>query len=147
MQSQTILVVDDETGALDFCCAVLSGQGYRTLRAAGGREALEVHASEAPIDLALVDVVMPGMSGIDLVKRLEAHETPPRIALISGYTQDEVERLIGAEGSRYRIFWKPFEIGVFLQMIRNVLDTPQREAAFSAGRWTNTRGWHSVRAT
>jgi len=133
MLSETILVVDDEPGALDFCCTVLTAHGYRTLRTASGREALQLQASEAPIDLALVDVVMPGMSGIDLVKRLEAHDTPPRIALISGYSQDEVERLICADGSRYRIFWKPFEIGVFLQMIRNVLDAPQREAAFSAG--------------
>lgn len=133
MRPETILVVDDEPGALDFCCSVLSAQGYRTLRAASGQEALEVHADVGSVDLALVDVVMPGMSGIEVVKQLEAQETPPRIALISGYSQDEVERIIGAEGSRYRIFWKPFEIGIFLQMIRNVLDTPQREAAFSAG--------------
>jgi len=133
MQSETILVVDDEAGTLDFCCTILTAHGYRVLRAGSGREALEIHANAAPVDLALVDVVMPGMTGIDLVKRLEGHDSPPRIALISGYSQDEVERLIGADGSRYRIFWKPFEIGVFLQMIRNVLDAPQREPAFSAG--------------
>src|SRR5438067_13115540 len=110
MQSATILVVDDEVSTLDFCCSVLSAEGYKTLRATSGAEALKMHATINGIDLALVDVVMPGINGIEVVKRLEADENPPRIALISGYSKDEVERLIGAEGSRYRIFWKPFEI-------------------------------------
>ena len=133
MQSATILVVDDEVNTLDFCSSVLSAEGYRILSAASGTEALKMYDSIGSVDLALVDVVMPGMSGIEVVKRLEEQETPPRIALISGHSQDEVERLIGAEGSRYRIFWKPFEIAIFLQMIRNVLDAPLREAAYSAG--------------
>src|SRR3954469_8002548 len=101
MQSQTILVVDDETNTLDFCCAVLSAEGYRILRATSGLEALELQAQAESVDLALVDVMMRGMNGIELVKRLEAHEAPPRIALISGYSRDEVERLIRADGSRY----------------------------------------------
>jgi hypothetical protein len=62
-----------------------------------------------------------------VAKRLEELEWAPKIALISGYTPEEVDRLIGVEGSSYRIFWKPYDLRIFLQMIRNVLDTPQRE--------------------
>ena len=133
MQSETILVVDDEATSREFCSTVLAAEGYRVLMAGSGAEALQICANNGPIDLVLMDVVMQGMNGIESAKQIEILEGAPRIALISGYSPDEVERLIGADGSRYRIFWKPFEIGIFLQMIRNVLDAPQREAAFSTG--------------
>src|SRR5215831_14756844 len=131
MQSETILVVDDDGLALEFCCSVLAHEGYRALPAASGPEALEICCRSGPtIHLALVDVVMPGMGGIELIKRMEqVLENVPKIALISGYSPEEVGRLIGAEGSNYRIFWKPFDIRIFLQMIRNVLEAPQREVA------------------
>lgn len=130
MRSETILVVDDDVLALEFCCSVLAHDGYRVLRATNAREALDLCFDRgAQIDMALVDVVMPGMGGIELVKRLEGMERNPRVALISGYSPEEVDSLIGQDGSGYRIFWKPFDIRIFLQMIRNVLDSPQREVA------------------
>ena len=134
MQSETILVVDDDATALEFCCTALAEDGYRVLRAGSGQEALEVCASVERIDMALVDVVMPGMTGIELIKQLETLEPSPKVALISGYSPDEVERLIGGDGSSYRIFWKPFDFRIFLQMVRNVLEAPQREIAVCA-RW------------
>src|SRR5260370_41389808 len=118
MQSETILVVDDEASLREFCSTVLAAEGYRVLTAASGPEALKICANAGPIELILVDVVMDGMNGIEVAKRIEVLEGAPKIALISGYSPDEVERLIGADGSRYRIFWKPFESRVFLQRIR-----------------------------
>jgi two-component system cell cycle sensor histidine kinase/response regulator CckA len=129
MQPETILVVDDDATALAFCCSVLSHDGYRVLPAGSGREALEICQCGGPIDMALVDVMMPVMTGIELVKQLETLVPSPKVALISGYTPEEVASLIGDDGSSYRIFWKPFDIPIFLQMIRNVLDAPQREIA------------------
>ena len=133
MQPETILVVDDEASLREFCSTVLTAEGYRVLTAGNGPQALKICANASPIDLVLVDVVMQGLNGIELAKQIEVPAGAHKIALISGYSPDEVERLIGADGSRYRIFWKPFEIGIFQQMIRNVLDAPQREAALSAG--------------
>jgi CheY-like chemotaxis protein len=124
--SETILVVDDEPISLRFCCNVLAQSGYRALPAASGAEAIEVFGRESGIDLALVDVVMPEMNGVELVRRLEAEPNCPRVALMSGYSPHEVERLIGDQGSEYRIFWKPFDVPLFLKMIRNVLDAPRR---------------------
>lgn len=129
MPSETILVVDDDGAVLEYCRSVLAHEGYRVLPAAGGTEALAICARGERIDMALVDVMMPGMTGIELVKRLEAFEPSPKVALVSGYTPDEVSKLIGADGSNYRIFWKPYDLRVFLQMVRNVLDAPRREMA------------------
>src|SRR5262245_36973705 len=108
MQSETVLVVDDDPGALEFCCTILSKAGYRVLRAASGPQALEICRCGERIDLALVDVVMPGMNGIEVVQQITIAGNGVKVALISGYTREEVERLIGTEGSSYRIFWKPF---------------------------------------
>ena len=131
MPSETILVVDDDAAVLEFCCSVLAEQGYRVLPAPSGLEALAICGRGERIDMALVDVMMPGMTGIELVKRLEFLEPSPKVALISGYSPDEVSKLIGADGSGYRIFWKPYDLRVFLQMIRNVLDRPRRAVAAS----------------
>ena len=130
MNSEAILVVDDDLGALTCCSSILQESGYTVLSASSGEEALEISYRErGKIDLALVDVVMPNMTGVELVRRLEAATCTPRIALISGYSPEEVSNLIGHDASSYRIFWKPFDIPIFLQMIRNVLDSPQREIA------------------
>src|SRR5947209_6181771 len=132
MQSETILVVDDDAVALEFCCSVLTQAGYDVVRATNGADALEICSNGRHVDLVLVDVMMPGMSGIEFVKRLETLNRDPKVALISGYSPEEVGRLIGDDGSSYRIFWKPFDIRIFLQMIRNVLEAPQRDLASSA---------------
>jgi CheY-like chemotaxis protein len=126
MPSQTILVVDDDAAVLDFCCSVLSQYGYHVLGAASGQEALQVYGQGDRFDMALVDVMMPGMNGIELAKRLKALESGMKVALTSGHSPDEVSRLIGEDGSSYRIFWKPYDLRIFLQMIHNVLDAPQR---------------------
>jgi len=133
MRSETILVVDDDKAALEFCCEALSQDGYSVLRAQSGAEALEICKRDGDrIALALVDVVMPEMTGIDLSKRLEEADFTQKISLMSGYSPEEVDRLIGQEGSGYRVFWKPFDVRLFLQMIRNVLDAPARERVNSA---------------
>src|SRR6185436_2395580 len=126
MPSETILVVDDDATVLEFCCSVLSRNGYQVLRAASGQQALHLFGKGERFDMALVDVVMPDMTGVELVKQLETLEPGVKVALTSGYSPDEVSSLIGQDGSSYRIFWKPYDLRIFLQMIRNVLDTPQR---------------------
>ena len=123
--AETILVVDDEASSLDFCCEMLIASGYNVLRARSGFEAMDIFERDGyRISFALVDVMMPEMTGIDLSKRLEETNSGLKIALMSGYSPEEVERLIGREGSSYRIFWKPFDVRIFVQMIRNVLDAP-----------------------
>lgn len=75
----TLLVVDDEESIRGALNRFLSQQGYRVLTAESGEEALEILARES-IDAALVDVRLPGISGIDLVPRVV--ETGPHIAIL-----------------------------------------------------------------
>ena len=114
---------------------MLQADGYETLAASSGVAALEMLWSGERIDLALVDVMMPDMNGIEVLQEIENKHRDVKVALMSGYSADEVNRLIGDGGSNYRIFWKPFQVRVFLQMIRNVLETPLREAVQAASGW------------
>src|SRR5260370_8356104 len=81
-------------------------------------------ANRSPVDLALVDVVMPGMSGVELVQRLEKLNPNTRIVLMSGYSPPEVQRILGKDTACYRSMWKPFEAATLTQMVNNVLNTP-----------------------
>ena len=118
---ETILVVDDEPTVLSLCARILKLGGYNVLSAGGGEAALiALQKSAMPVDLALLDVMMPGMNGIELAKRiLEAHPET-QVVLMSGFGPKEIGRIAGGE-SPYRIIWKPFKTESLLRMIENAL--------------------------
>jgi CheY-like chemotaxis protein len=71
MESETILVVDDEPMVREYCHSVLARAGYHVLQAGSGEEALAICSEhKGTISLALVDVVMPGINGVKLGKLL-----------------------------------------------------------------------------
>ena len=131
--SQTIVVVDDQAVVLEFCRTTLERAGFTVFSAANGEQALTFfEPNRSPVDLALIDIMMPGMSGIELAKRLEKLNTGVRIVLMSGYSPDEVKRVVGETASQYRCMWKPLEPRTLIQMIKNALDG-QARAAGQAG--------------
>ena len=126
--SETIVVVDDQPVPLEFCSSALRVAGYHVLTALSGKKALDYFQPNRPaIDLALIDIVMPEMSGIELIKAASRLNPPKRILLMSGYAPDEVKRLVGPEAANYRCIWKPFEAETLLRLVRNVLDAPARK--------------------
>lgn len=123
--SDVIVVVDDEPVQLESCSSALRRAGYHVLTASSAKQALVFfQPNRTPIALALIDIVMPEMNGIALVKALEQLNPPKRIILLSGYTPDDVKKLVGTEAAEYRCIWKPFKAHTFLRLVRNVLDAP-----------------------
>ena len=115
---ETILVVDDEPTVLLYCERVLELAGYRVAQARSGQEALRVSQGlKHPIDLALLDVMMPGMNGIELATHLRAAQPNLPIVLMSGFGPQEIGRVVGEHS--YRIVWKPFQRDSLLRMIDN----------------------------
>lgn len=86
--NQTILMVDDEDLLLTMGQTILSAYGYRVLTANSGPKALEILAKASPpVDLVITDLVMPAMSGRELVERIHATHPAMRILCTSGYVR------------------------------------------------------------
>jgi AmiR/NasT family two-component response regulator len=94
-----ILIVDDDRLVLATLAQGLRGAGYRVTEASDGASALELVARNAP-DLALLDVRMPGMSGVELAERLAAEHQLPFLFLSAYNDADIIERAkeLGALG-------------------------------------------------
>src|SRR5688572_14027838 len=91
--TETILLVEDDAAVRLVIRRVLEKHGYDVIEAADGMEALELcSARMESIHLVLSDVVMPRMSGRVLIDRLNELERRPKVLMMSGYTDDEIER-------------------------------------------------------
>jgi CheY-like chemotaxis protein len=88
---RVVLVVDDEQGLRDLVCRTLRTEGYRTLEATHGGEALEmVESGRDAIDLVITDVVMPGMDGRELGRRLARSRPTLPILYMSAYDVNDI---------------------------------------------------------
>ncbi|HEY4117836.1 MAG TPA: sigma-54 dependent transcriptional regulator [Byssovorax sp.] len=129
----TILVVDDEKNIRRTLDLVLSGEGYRVVEAATAEAALDVLAKgEAPVDLAILDIMLPGMSGIELLGKLRQDDATRElpVIVISGHAtvQDAVQAIkLGAAD----FFEKPVARERVLVSVKNALKQSQlaREVA------------------
>jgi signal transduction histidine kinase len=114
-QPATILVVEDESGIRELIRKILLRERYRVLEAASAEEALTV-AQKQSIDLLITDVMLPGMHGPELARRMQ--QTAPRLKtlFISGFTGEETVPA-GA-----RVLAKPFTLGALLERVRAALE-------------------------
>ncbi len=119
---ETVLLVDDEPKVLDICERFLKTLGYSVLTARDGFEALETYErNKESIDLAVIDMIMPGMNGRELFDQLRRIEPSLRALVSTGYSlEGEVSDLIGRGCKGY--IQKPFSIRVLAKEIRRILD-------------------------
>ncbi len=87
------MIVDDDPANRDLLERRLKRQGYRTFTAGGGQEALEYMAVERP-DVVLLDMVMPGLSGIDVLQRLKSDRVLRHIPVIMLSALDDMEQIV-----------------------------------------------------
>jgi two-component system cell cycle sensor histidine kinase/response regulator CckA len=115
---ETILVVDDQAAMLRLTCRILEGNGYRTLAASGPEDALRL-AAEQDFDLLLTDLLMPEMSGRDLVEGMEAVRPGRPVLFMSGYGEELLgtQRMI-PEGASF--LQKPFTEQTLLAKVQAI---------------------------
>jgi two-component system, cell cycle sensor histidine kinase and response regulator CckA len=119
---ETILLVEDEDDVRALAREVLERQGYTVLEASDGVNALEVYEKERErIDLILTDVVMPRMSGREMVDRVCASRPDMRVLYMSGYTGDAIVRH-GVLDASMLLLGKPFTPIALIAKVREVLD-------------------------
>jgi diguanylate cyclase (GGDEF)-like protein/PAS domain S-box-containing protein len=117
----TILIVDDEIQERKLLQALLRPEGYITLSAANGEEALALIAQRAP-DLILLDVMMPGMDGYQLASTLKAEAATSTIPIIMITVQSERSaRLAGLNAGAEEFLTKPVDRAELWLRVRNLL--------------------------
>ena len=123
--TRTILVVDDEVKMRNILKLGLTRHGFSVLEAGSGEEALRVSAGyEGPIHLLLADVMMPGMTGVELAPQIMASRPNVKVILMSGYRDDQIF-LNAALNPNTPFFHKPFTIEALIQKIRELLHMPR----------------------
>jgi PAS domain S-box-containing protein len=122
--TETILLVEDEGGPRGLAARMLRSAGYTVLVADGGAQALSLLADHrGPVHLLFTDVVMPGMSGVDLVSSVTAAHPLVKVLLTSGYTDDaRIELALTRDPGRF--IAKPYSVVELTGKVRSVLDEP-----------------------
>lgn len=142
--SEIVLLVDDEAPILQATARVLRSAGYRVLCAGSTDEALQVWRENPVVDVLVTDVVMPGASGVALLKALRAHRPLLPAILVSGFADE----ILASESLAADVLLldKPYLAEELLDAIREVLDTegtldasPQPTARVSKPKHTGLR--------
>lgn len=118
MSDRTILVVDDERKIRQLVRAYLEKDGYTVIEAAGGREALDKARSRQP-DLIVLDVMLPGLDGIEVLRELRTFSNV-YVVMLTAKTE-EVDKLIGLSVGADDYLSKPFSPRELLARIKAVL--------------------------
>ncbi len=119
--TETILLVEDQAEVRRFAAACLRSYGYRVLEASNGEEALHLYRETAePIQITVTDVVMPGMTGVDLSKKLQALSPDAKVLFVSGYADSVILRH-GVLDSGIAFLQKPYSPSALIGKIRQVL--------------------------
>ena len=127
--SETVLVVEDEEALRDLLAEVLEHSGYRVLKARDCTDAIKICTErEEPIHLLLTDVIMPQMSGRDLVQRVQPQRPAMKVLYMSGYTDGAIVHH-GVLDPGIAFLQKPFAPRTVTQKIREVLDRPAASGA------------------
>jgi two-component system, cell cycle sensor histidine kinase and response regulator CckA len=119
--SETVLLVEDEESVRELVRDTLASKGYKVIEAQNGEVGLRI-SEEHPgtIDILITDVVMPGMSGRELAKRVAAARPQTKVLFLSGYTEDAIiHEGVLEPGTAF--LQKPFTLQVLSRKVRDVL--------------------------
>jgi DNA-binding response OmpR family regulator len=124
-----ILVVDDERKMVKMVSDYLEAVGYRVLTAENGKEAISAVQQEAP-DLVVLDVMMPGLDGVDTARRMRRESRVPIIMLTA--KAEEQDKLLGLDAGADDYVTKPFSLKELAARIRAVLRRSAGAASHSS---------------
>lgn len=113
-----VLVVDDDTRVRDVLAEVASREGYEVVAVESGESALEEMGKQR-FDLVFLDLVLPGLSGVEVLKAMKAKGSRTPVAIITGYGDDPIAMQAISEGPLLLIR-KPFRVSDVVEVLRMV---------------------------
>jgi len=119
-----ILIVDDDPALLELLERYLGEQGFAVAGVADG-DAMDRYLAESPVDLIILDLMLPGEDGLSIAKRLRASGTTPILMLSA--RGDDVDRIVGLEVGADDYLAKPFNPRELLARLRAILRRRQPE--------------------
>ncbi len=122
--TELILLVEDEPAVRKLAVTVLRTKGFQVIEAESAADAIAAYEKcSVPPALLVTDVVMPGMSGMELARELTSRQPRLKVLYLSGYTSDAVLRH-GIEQEQVEFLQKPFSLENLVRTVRAVLDKP-----------------------
>ena len=136
-ENSTILLVDDEEAVRKVLTFPLERDGYNVVQASDGEEAL-ARFGDQPVDLVVLDIMLPKLDGLEVCKRLRSESSVPIIMLTA--RDDEFDTVLGLELGADDYITKPFSIREFRSRVRALLrragaarDAPSAEPIEASG--------------
>ncbi|OMI09055.1 two-component system response regulator [Bacillus swezeyi] len=117
--NEKILIVDDQYGIRVLLNEVFNKEGYKTFQAANGIQALDIVKKQRP-DLVLLDMKIPGMDGIEILKRMKVIDEEIRVIIMTAYGElDMIQE--SKELGALTHFAKPFDIDEIREAVKTYL--------------------------
>ncbi|MCY8033000.1 response regulator [Bacillus sonorensis] len=117
--NEKILIVDDQYGIRVLLNEVFNKEGYQTFQAANGIQALDIVKKERP-DLVLLDMKIPGMDGIEILKRMKVIDADIRVIIMTAYGELDMIQESKELGALTHIA-KPFDIDEIREAVKTYL--------------------------
>ncbi|AHD07585.1 response regulator [Paenibacillus larvae] len=114
-----VLIVDDQNGIRVLLMEVFNNEGYETFQAPNGKTALEIVRKEAP-DLVLLDMKIPGMDGLDILKHIKNIDSSIKVIMMTAYGELDMIKEATELGAIMH-FTKPFDIDEMRQAVQQQL--------------------------
>ena len=121
-----LLIVDDQNGIRILLVEVFSSEGYQTFQAANGKLALDIVRAESP-DLVLLDMKIPGMDGLDILKHIKQIDPAMKVIMMTAYGELDMIKEATDLGALMH-FTKPFDIDELRHAVNHYLRTPSATA-------------------
>jgi DNA-binding response OmpR family regulator len=123
VSEQTVLVVDDEEAIAEAVRARLESEGYRVVVASDGPEAIEAHREHQP-DLVVLDLMLPGMDGLEVCKQIQRDRWTPVLMLTA--KTEEADKVAGFAVGADDYLTKPFSLRELAVRVRAILRRVER---------------------